>query len=130
MYGFKSSRRIWLAVTLMLIGVASMASGQIPSITSNGSLGAISWIDGSYTFNTDTRTIDSVDVIGSACPPGTYTGPGDLDGCARLVSQPSGLDIVVYDLTTFTIGPAVTVYVTGSRPAAIAATGVIGIGGC
>jgi hypothetical protein len=135
MCGFRSSPRIWLAAALMLAMTAGVANGQIPNITSNGSLGPISWGDGYYTiiFNTDAMTIDISTFhggysVGGGCPFGMYTGPGDPDGCARLVSQPGGPDIVVYDFTTVAIYQN-NVYVLGSRPAAIAATGSILIAG-
>jgi hypothetical protein len=92
-------------------------------------------LDGYYTtiFNTDAMTIDVYTSaggynVGGFCPPGTYTGPGDPDGCARLVSQPGGQDIVVYDFTTVTLGHP-NIFVRGSRPAAIAATGTITVSG-
>ena len=134
MLGSRLSPRTWLAVAFILAGTAGIASGQIPAITSNGSLGPYNFWDTFYTYylNTDAMTIDVYTsfggyAVGGVCPPGTYTGAGDVDGCARLVSQPGGPDIVVYDFTTLDI--SMTVNVVGSRPAALAATGAITISG-
>jgi len=123
-------RAVILIVGLFVTGVGDVRA-QIPQIVSNGSLGPVAWWDAAY-LNTDAMTIDyyssfSGYVVGAFCPPGMYTGQGDLDGCARLVSQPGGPDIVVFDFTTAVIN--VPVYVRGSRPAAIAATGPITISG-
>jgi hypothetical protein len=131
MGGFKPSPRVWLAIVPILAATAGTAYGQIPTITSNGSLGPVGWADGYFTIilNTDAMTIDRSSSGGGyeagwGCPSGTYTGPTDPDGCARLVSQPDGPDIVVYDFTTVAINQD-KVYVAGARPAAIAATGAI-----
>ena len=91
-------------------------------LTSNGSLGAVDWADGYYRhyLNTDNLSID------------VYTGAGGyVTGAqvARLVAQPGGPDVAVFDFTTFILGSGVDVYVVGSRPAAILATGTITIAG-
>jgi hypothetical protein len=115
----------------LIVAGATNVGAQIPQIVSNGSLGPVGWWDAVY-LNTDAMTIDYYNtfsgyIVGAFCPPGMYTGPGDPDGCARLVSQAGGPDIVVFDFTDAVIN--VPVAVRGSRPAAIAATGPIVING-
>ncbi len=121
---------VGLGVFLAVLTAAAIpASAQIPKIVSNGSLGAVSWWDGYYAiiFNTDAMTIDVYTSaggynVGGACP----IAPGP-NGCARLVTQPGGSDIVVWDFTSVSVSSGF--YVRGSRPAAIAASGTITISG-
>jgi len=127
--------RVLILMVMVLLGFSGTAFGQIPAITSNGSLGAISWWDGYYTviLNTDAMSIDVSTFhggysVGGGCPWGTYSPDPALNRCARLVPQSGGPDIVVYDFTTVSIGQN-NVYVAGTRPAAIAATGTITIAG-
>jgi hypothetical protein len=131
----RSTPRVLILIATVLLGFSGTAFGQIPAITSNGSLGAISWWDGYYTviLNTDAMSIDVSTFhggysVGGGCPWGTYSPDPALNRCARLVPQSGGPDIVVYDFTTVSIGQN-NVYVAGSRPAAIAATGTITIAG-
>jgi hypothetical protein len=131
MQGVCSVLRVGVVIIGLIVAGATDVGAQIPQIVSDGSLGAVAWWDAAY-LNTDAMTIDyyssfSGYVVGAFWPPGMYTGPGDTDGCARLVSQPGGPDIVVFDFTDAVI--SVPVAVRGNRPAAIAATGPIVING-
>jgi hypothetical protein len=112
-----------LSVGFTLFAAAAAHGGKL-GIASTGALGLVNWQDGYYTYylNTDSGTVD-------ASAPGG--GSWNVLTGGRLVSQPGGPDVMVYDFTTVNIGPGVTLYVVGNsnRPAVIAATGSVIIAG-
>lgn len=93
-------------------------------VASTGAMGAASLVDGDshYYLNTDARSLDVY------TPAGGYSA-GPVTG--RLVPQAGGGEAVIFDFTTFVLGPGVLLDVVGSlgRPAVIAATGDVTIGG-
>src|SRR5262245_55220987 len=91
-----------LATVAMLPAMVEIAYALDP--LSYTSLGTLSVNSGTLTFNTDTLSI---------------TGGGGLTSTTGVTqTQPSGPTIAVFDCTNVSIGSAVTVQVTGSRPIA------------
>jgi hypothetical protein len=117
--GKKMCKTVLLGAAVLLVVFtcqpsASIAADKFP-ISSNGSLGALSLTDGYYTYilNTDNLSLDIYTSAG-----GYNLGPS----VGRIVTI-GGKEIAVFDYSTVNV--AVTLYIRGSRGAAIAATGSI-----
>ena len=107
------------------IAVLPVATAPSISVTSDGRLGPASgyfiydWVQ--YYINTDNGVLYS-----------QYSNyPWDViqSPAARVISQPNGPDIRVFDFTSFTISPNIKVSIVGSKPAIIATTDGVSIGG-
>ena len=128
-----SFRQIAILCIVMLLGGSTVVRGQLLPLTSNGSLGAWSF-PAFYTYKLDTGSLTIDRCGGFSCSWEAWNGSAwvPLSGSVplgRVVTQPGGPEIAVFDFTTFNLPFGVTLMVEGNRAGAIAATGDVTIAG-
>lgn len=129
--GRRVSSRVGLALIALGLAAPAWLCARSPalaaepgglSLTSDGSLGDVSsyFI---YNYNSFTYTLNTNNGY-------MYQGNSLIDPLAsNLVTQSDGSQVRVWDFSTFTVAPDITLNITGSLPGAIVASGGITVNG-